>query len=276
MTAGLLAAAAAAVCYGVASVLQAIGARRVTGRDVDLRLLGRLTQQAPYLVGLGLDLVGFVLNVVALHSLPLFLVQSVIAASVGVTAVTAIVVLRVGLHRRETVALVVLGLGLVLLAMGAKPGHGQPLARWAQWLVLGLLPVVVVAAVAVGRRRGERSAVLLAALAGAGFGAVGVAARGLGNPHPWWHAVAAPGSWAIAGFGVMAVLTFAAALQRGSVTVAAAVMSGVETVLPSVVGLAVLGDGTRPGLGVAAAVLGFALTLTGVVGLAPYAEVAAE
>jgi hypothetical protein len=104
---------------------------------------------------------------------------------------------------------------------------------------------------------------------------VGVAARGLVLPHPWWHAVTTPAVWTIVGFGLLALLSFAAALQRATVTAAAAVMSAVETVLPSAVGLTVLHDGTRGGIGAAAAGLGFVLTLTGVFGLARYAEVSA-
>ena len=67
----MVAAGAGAVCYGVATVLQAIGARRTPRAGLHVRLLARLARQLPYVVGLVLDLAGFVLVVVALHSLPL-------------------------------------------------------------------------------------------------------------------------------------------------------------------------------------------------------------
>lgn len=267
------AAGAAAICYGVASVLQAIGARRTAQRQVGAQLLVRLARELPYVAGLGLDLAGFVLSVVALHSLPLFLVQSLIAANVGVTAVAAVLLLKARLRPVEILALGVLAFGLVLLALAAKPGHSQPLAYDAQWVLLGTLPVLAAVAAAVGGRTTRSAAIVLASVAGAAFGAVGIAARGLGTPHPLWHAVTAPAVWAIVGFGVLGVVAFATALQRGSVTVAAAVMAGVETVMPSAVGFAVLGDATRSGWGIPATVAGFALTLFGVFLLTPYADI---
>lgn len=266
------AAVAAAVSYGVATVLQAVGVRRTTVLRPGVALGARVAAQAPYVAGLGLDLVGFLLAVVALQSLPLFLVQSLLAASVGVTAVVAVAFAGARLHRRETLALVTLVIGLVLLAVSARPGRAETLGRGAQWLVLALLPVLAVLAAAAGRSRARGAGVLVAAAAGIAFGVVGVAARGLLVPHPWWRAVALPVVWAIVGFGVLGVASFTVALQRAKVTVAAAVMSATETVLPAAAGLVWLHDRTRPGAGHVAAAGGFALALLGVLGLTGYAE----
>ena len=270
------AAGATAVCYGVATVLQAVGARRTARGALELGLLVRLARELPYVAGLALDGVGFVLSLVALRSLPLFLVQSVIAANVGVTAVVAVLVLHARLRRPEVVALLMLAAGLVLLAVAAKPGHAHPLATWAQWLLLALLPAFVAGAVVGARATTKAAAVALAAVAGSAFGVVGIAARGLDPSRPWWHAAVTPAGWAIAGFGVLGVVAFAAALQRGSVTVVAAVVAGSETVIPSVVGLVALGDATRAGLGPAAMVAGFVLALGAVVMLTPYADLEAS
>ena len=68
-----------------------------------------------------------------------------------------------------------------------------------------------------------------------------------------------------------ALLLFGTALQRGSVTTASAVMFVVETVVPAAVGLALLGDRTRPGFAPVAAA-GFALTLACAVLLARFAD----
>ena len=51
MIVGLLAALAAAVAYGVASVLQAVGSRRLATAAPDARLLLRLLRSAPYVAG---------------------------------------------------------------------------------------------------------------------------------------------------------------------------------------------------------------------------------
>jgi len=63
------------------------------------------------------------------------------------------------------------------------------------------------------------------------------------------------------------MLLFTTALQRGSVTSATAVMFAVETIVPAGIGLAFLGDATRPGFAGVAAV-GFALTIAGTLALA--------
>lgn len=273
MTAGLVAAVGACLCYGVGSVLQALAAGRARGQALDVRGFLRIGRQLPYVTGLTLDLAGFLLNVVALRSLPLFLVQSLIAASVGVTAAVAIPVLGARMTRAEATELCILVAGLSLLALGARPGAGRPLPPAGQWALLALLPVMSSVSILVARHGRRASVILLAACAGADFGAVGVAARGLTYPHPGWRLVTEIGAWAIAGFGVLAMLSFTTALHRGSVTVATAVMSGVETLLPSVVGLAFLGDRSRPGTGPALAIAGFVLTLAAVTALAPHAEV---
>ncbi|MDQ1748777.1 MAG: hypothetical protein QOD07_3040 [Frankiaceae bacterium] len=273
MTPSYPAAAASAACYGVATVLQAIGARRAARGGFDVGLLVRLARQAPYVAGLALDLAGFVLSLVALRTLPLFLVQSVVAANVGVTALASVVMLKARLRTQEILALVCVAAGLGLLASAAKPGHADPLPRLAQWVLLATLPALAGWAVALTRRSGRAAAITLAAVAGVAFGAVGIAARGLAVDRPWWHTVTAPGLWAVVGFGVAGMVAFAAALQRGSVTAVAAVLAGTETVVPSAVGFAVLGDATRGGMGPAVAAAGFALTLAGVFLLTRYADI---
>ena len=228
VTGGLIAAIGACGSYGTASVFQAVAAQRNAGQPLNRRTFGRIAGQLPYVVGLGLDLAGFVLNVIALQSLPLFLVQSLVAASVAVTAVVAVPVLGVGLHRRALVGVLGVLVGLVLLAAAAKPGPAHVLARSAQWVLLVGLPVTALVTAAIARRPGPRTGPLLAGCAGCGFAAVAVAARSLRPATPWWHLVLSPCVWAIVGFGLLAIIAFTAALTRGSVTVATAVMSAVE------------------------------------------------
>lgn len=273
MIVGLLTALAAAFCYGTGSVLQAVGARRAApAAGLDPRLLVRLVQQLPYLIGLGLDLAGFVFDVVALQFLPLFCVQALIAGSVGVTALGAVVVLHARLHRREVAALAALIVGLALLAAGSQPGPADPLGAVGQWVLLAAVVPTALAAVAASKGRGRGALIGLAVCAGVAFGGLAVAARGLALPHPLWLLVTVPAAWALVAFGGLGTLTFAAALQRGSVTVASAVMFAVETVLPAIIGVALLGDATRPGLGAVAAWAGFALTLAAAVALSPYGD----
>jgi len=269
---GLAGALAAAVCYGAASVLQSVGSRRLARAGaLDVRLFVRLARSLPYVAGLALDLLGFAASVLALRTLPLFLVQSAVSASIGVTALLAAWRLGAQLRRAERYALLALLVGLLLLAVSARPERAASLAGPARWALLALLSVPVLAALAAVRLRGAAAGAALAAAAGLAFTGVGVAARVLVIPDPLWRVGGDPVLYALAGYGLLGVLLFAGALQRGSVTTAAAITFAVQTVVPALIGLALLGDSARAGFG-PVAVAGFVLALGGALALARYAE----
>ncbi|WP_261574452.1 hypothetical protein [Frankia gtarii] len=275
MLVAYLSAFACAVCYGVGSILQSIGARRTatTAGALDPRLLVRLAVQVPYLVGMGLDLVGWVLSLVAVRSLPLFAVQAILVASVGVTAVLARIFLRVRLDRAQAAALVVLGLGVVLLAATAAPGKPRPVGSTAAVLIaLGILPTALGCFWA-GRALSEGRAVLaLGGLSGLAFGGTALCARALEADHTLVEVVADPLSWALLIYGVVGMVAFAAALQRGSVTIAMAGQATAETVVPAIIGLTLLGDHARSGSG-GIATTGFVLTVLAAAWLAAHSRV---
>ena len=83
-----LGAIVACLGYGVSSVLQSVAAKRAA-EVVGLTGIVLIIKQVPYLLGLAADTMAFAGNVLALQRLPLFLVQSIVAGSVGVTAVIA-------------------------------------------------------------------------------------------------------------------------------------------------------------------------------------------
>ena len=262
----------AAIAYGAATILQAIGVQRM-GATPEGRLVTRLWAGRSYAAGLVLDAAGFVLSVVALRSLPLFMVESMLASSVGVTAVLAVLVLRDRLSAREVAALVVSGIGLVLLAISAHEGPGSDIGAAGGWLLVGCGVLVCgVFAVGLADRRSARSAYTLAAAAGLGFGLTGVAARVLVLPDPWWHTAGQPALWALVLGGAVAIVSYGFALNRGGTTTVAAITFAVETVVPAAVGLLWLGDSVRDGFA-AVAVVGFVATLGGCLLLARRAEI---
>jgi drug/metabolite transporter (DMT)-like permease len=269
MVLGMACALFAALAYGGASVLQSVAARRAeSGSGLDPRLMVRLARSVPYVSGLVLDLAAFLASLVALRTLPLFLVQSAVASSVGVTAVIAAAV-GVRLRGREIASLVVLGAGLLLLATSAQPEQGRPLGLGLRWALLSSVVILGAAGALAARRNGRSSAPALAVLAGLAFTVVAVAARSLTVPTPLWHGLADPGLWAILAHGVLGILLFTTALQRGSVTSATALTFAVETVVPAGIGLGFLGDTTRPGYALVASV-GFLLTIAGTLALATH------
>lgn len=270
----LLAAAGSAVCYGVASVLQAIGARSThdTG-TVDPRLLARLLRNTPFVVGMLLDVTGGVLQFVALRTLPLFLVQATQAANLAVTAVVAVPVLGARLAARHWWAVAAVTAGLVLLASSAGAENAREPSLGFRFALLVCAAVLAAAGFLAGRVSGAGSTLgssTLGGVAGLGFGLTALAARSLTNLSPL-HLVRDPAVYAIIGAGVVGFLFFATGLQRGSVTaVSAAVVVG-ETAMPALVGILALDDHTRPGFA-PVAILGFLLAVVGALALSRFGE----
>lgn len=269
----MVCAVGAAVCFGVASVLQAMGARAAvpgSGSGVDARLLWRAARQWRYVVGLGLDGAGFGLELVALLALPIYVVGAALAASLAVTAVAASRLLRVRLAGREwgAVATVCGGLALLGLAAGSEgDSHGGTALRWG---TLAAAAAVLAVGAAAGGLPGKARAATLGLGAGLGFGIVEVAVRLIDGLSP----SALFGNPALYGLllgGGAAFLLLTSALQRGSVTTATAGMVIGETLGPALVGVLALGDRTRAGWG-PVAVAGFALAVLGALALARFGE----
>ncbi|WP_182526807.1 hypothetical protein [Nocardioides dongkuii] len=283
MVLGLLAAAGAALCYGVSSVLEAVAARGADAVEgLDPRLLVRLLRSWTYVLGVCLDGLGFLLSLVAVRSLPLFVVQSVVASFLAITAVLGALFLRMPLSRADRLGITVVVGGLVLVGLSATEDRSVEVSDAEQWGVLAATLVLALAAVPLARVPGAVGARALGAVAGLAFGATAVASRMLpGNlsPQHLLHEVGPllrnPATYALAVAGVVALLTYSIALQRGSVTQATAPLVVGETVAPALVGLLLLGDQPRPGWGAVAAV-GFVLAVAGAVSLARHGDVSAS
>jgi len=267
----LLGAAGAAVAYGVAAVLQAVGARRVGGHHGGPRTLVRVVIQLPYLGGSALGLVGFVLSLAALRSLPLFVVEPIVASSVAVTAVVAIPLLGARISRRERGAVAGTVLGLALLGASGQPGPAAVVGSGLRWALGAAAVLGLVAAVGALHARFTAGAAVLGALAGWEFGIVAVSARVLRDPSSLHGLLTDPATvaLAVASGGGLTLLT--TALQRGAVTATTAALVLVETAAPAAVGITLLGDTTRSGFTVLA-VLGFALACAGTLVLARFGE----
>lgn len=184
----------------------------------------------------------------AIQFLPLFLSEALIASSVGITAILAVTFLKVKLSSMEKLALPGLMIGLVLLALSAQPEQAQELALKWRWLELACVAVVGLLALGVTRLPERRVGIGLAIVSGVAFSGMGIAARSLEVPDPIWEVVKDPTAYAIVIYGALGLLFFASALQRATVTTVTALVFGIETVLPSLIGILFLGDRTRDGL----------------------------
>ncbi|OZE99167.1 hypothetical protein CH302_11065 [Rhodococcus sp. 15-2388-1-1a] len=274
MTLGLTTAVVAAICYGVGSILQAAAARGTAQVEgLDPRLLVRLLRSWKYLLGVGLDGLGFLLGLVAVRSLPLFVVQSIVASFLAITAILGAIFLKMPLSRRDKVGIAVVVIGLVLVGSSAAEDAEVAVSAAETWGVLIATVVLVMLAIPAGRLNGAAGATAMGAVAGLAFGATAVAARML--PDDLAAIPASPATWALVLGGVTALLTYSVALQRGTVTQATAPVVVGETIAPAIVGLTLLGDAPRPGWGIVAAI-GFVLAVAGAVSLARHGEIEEE
>ncbi|HXW45795.1 MAG TPA: hypothetical protein VEL03_13465 [Streptosporangiaceae bacterium] len=283
MLLSLLAALVSAFCYGIASVMQAIAVRSASRRSaadpdaaqgVDPGLVVRMLRQGLFLASIGIDIVGFIAQLIALRRLPLFAVQAIIAANLAVTAVFAAWLMKARLTGREWLAVagVVIGVGLLGSSAGAE---GAARVGWA--FRLGLIiavAAVAVAGVAAARLPNPARTPLLGAIAGLGYSVLAVSARILPGFAPQ-QLVRSPATYTLAAAGIVSFMLYAAALDGGSVTTATAGVILAETLPPAVVGVLFLGDTTRRGLtGLAA--LGFGLAVVCAVALARFGEAGEE
>jgi hypothetical protein len=259
------------LCYGTASALQARGALSTRESDqIDLGLVSRLARNGIYLGGITLAALGFVIQVPAIRAVPLYVVQSVQATNLAITALVAIPILKVRIRAYDLVAIAGLSLGLLLLLTSVSPSEPQlidssfHLGLLASTIALGALGF------AVGRVKGTAGGVSLGLIAGLEFGSVGVAIRIL-RADNISGVLADPAIYALVIAGICALLFYAAGLQRGSVTVITAALLVTQIGGSALIGVLALGDRARPGLGLLAAA-GSILAVLGAVVLARFGQ----
>jgi drug/metabolite transporter (DMT)-like permease len=275
MLIGFLLALGCSVCYGTASVLQAVAARSVESggtSGVDAKLLLRALRQWRYLVGVGLDGLGFLLQVAALRLVPIYVVAAALAASIAVTGIVSVWVLSARLSKAEWTAVGVVCVSLFALACAAGPGHFRHGPPWLGWALVGVVVAIFVAGAAAGLIPDRERGLLLGLGAGTGFGVVEIGVRMLDEIDPTKPAFyTSPALYAAAGGGLAGFLLFTSALQRGSVTTTVAAMVVGETIAPALVGVLWLGDTARPGWGWLV-ILGFVVAVGGTLVLARFGE----
>ncbi|MFF9482327.1 hypothetical protein [Streptomyces sp. NPDC014733] len=283
MIIGLVTAVAASACYGAGSVLQAVGSRRSARQEAAVAPSSGVTQHGgpslsstakaavtwEFLVGTGLDFLGFALGALAARLLPLFLSQTVISANLVITALLSIKMLGIRLTRPEWTSIAVVCSALVLLATAAgHEGSGAtPLAT--HWWLLAASVLLIGVGTLVVRLLGARAAIPAGLLSGLGFGALGVGVRVLNGVDPFDlpTLLSDPALYAILVAGLGGMYLHTVALQIGSVNGATAALVVGETVVPGILGVLWLGDASRPGFAWVA-VLGFVLAVAGAVAVA--------
>jgi len=238
-----------AVCNGTAVILEKIGVdEQPRQSSFNSAFIVKLVNNAPYMAGIALDIIGWLLTLVAVRALPLFLVQSVVSANIVIAALLDELILRRRLPRRAYGLILMILAGLSVLASTAAPTQvNQPIAEWYQWGALGVLLILGLIGSVLVKLKARVAAIGLAVIAGIAFGSVSIVGRLLIVNVPFWHFLENPLSWVLIAYSGLGMLFFSIALQRTSATTVNAVAVALQTVAPAAVGIALLGDGVRDG-----------------------------
>ncbi|HSX00221.1 MAG TPA: hypothetical protein VLH38_04260 [Patescibacteria group bacterium] len=259
----LAAAATCAICNGVAAILQkASASKEKRAHTLNVGLLWQLIHAGPYVISIVLDLMGGAAELFSVRFLPLFLVQSVIASSVVVTALIDRFVLKHHMSRHTYAAVGLVMIGLVILGIASKPAAEAQVRSAVRWAII-LAPLVIAAiGMILVRLRSMASGVGLALVSGVAFGGVSISGRIITLHDPWWSIFSEPLTWSLVAYGVLGLFLFTLALQRGSATIMNAALVATEALVPTVVGLLLLGDNAQ-GEAITTIVIGCTVTLIG-------------
>jgi drug/metabolite transporter (DMT)-like permease len=253
----------AALGYGAGAVLQALGARRAAAvHDSGLKAM---VKQPMFLLGLLADFGSWVISRFALHTLPLFAVQTILAGSLAVTVVLAGIVLGAELRTPDRWAIAATVAGLIIVGVSAGSDEARDVTHLLKLCILAGIPAIVVAAFFAIKMN---KAVILAVLAGVAFTSSALAARTI---HVKGESIGEiftePMLWAMLIYAVIALAIHAGALMRGEVGPVTAAMWATEVLVAVIISAVALGDHMRPGWALPAT-FGIALTLAATVVLA--------
>lgn len=274
----ILLALAASFCTATSSVCQRLGARSEEGAGFDLALLLRLARRPVWLLGLASMILGFLLQISALHYGELALVQPILAIELifvfGYMAV-------IGSHpvkQRDWMAALAMCAGLGLFLFASSPSGGRLHAPGPLWVAAGLVSLGVVAvalavAFGLGRRPGAapaRRAAVLGAATGISWGFVAAVIKelsshlgdGLGAIFANWSV------YVLVGAGATTLLLASHALAAGPLAASQPGFTILDPLAATLLGVFVFSEHIQAGvLALAGEAVGLLLLVAGVTAL---------
>ena len=262
----------AAASFALGTTLQQRGALETAAGGEDPRFLVQVLRRPVWLFGGLFQLVGWILQAVALDKGQLEVVQAIITLSLVMALPLGARLTSQVVGRRQVVGAVLTVAGIVLFLVAGSPEGGTAHPSATAWWVAGLLSGAAVLVLgSVGwTRRGPVGAILLAAGAGICFAFqaavtkefVGGLGYGLG---------AVLTSWTPYVLLVTALIGFAlqqTALKKGQLAPAMASSNSLTLIASVIIGSAVFGETISQGGGLPLAALGLVMAVAGIWALA--------
>jgi drug/metabolite transporter (DMT)-like permease len=267
---GILAAVGASTLYSLGIALQAMDAKQAPHEEhLRLALAWGLVRRARWLLGTGLSILGFPLQVVALMLAPLVVVQPALATGLLILMLLAERMLGEHAGRYEHIAMFAIVVGVIgagLTAPSRSTTHSEELTITLVLVGLGvasLLPYML-------RALGRSNAVVTMIGAGLAFGWSGVATKLASDDLSSHHLVPAA-AWALstAAASGVGVLSEMSALQSRPAIQVAPVVFVTQTLIPVVLAPLLLGENfSATPLGGVPLVLSLGLLIAGAAALA--------
>jgi hypothetical protein len=241
---GIGAAVGASTLYSLGIALQAMDAKEAPHSEhLRLALAWRLARRARWLLGTGLSILGWPLQIVALLLAPLVVVQPALAAGLLVLMFLAQRMLHEHAGRKEYLAMAAIVIGVVGAGLAAPPRHtGHGSENLAITIVLVGLGVAALLPYALRLLRHPPAGVTMvgAGLAGGWSGvATKLASDDLAQGHVGLAALWGLSTAAASGLGVLSEMS---ALQERPAIQVAPVVFVTQTVIPIVVAPLLFGE----------------------------------
>jgi hypothetical protein len=240
---GMAAAVAASTFYSLGVAIQAMDAKRAPHTEhLRLGLARDLLRRSRWLLGTGISMLGWPLQLAALLVVPLVVVQPTLAAGLVVLLWFARRLLHEHAGRREHIAVAAIVLGVLGAAITAPPHTTTHSGDETITIVLILLAVLASTPylISIARRPAPSIVMIGAGLAFAWSGvATKLASDDLHNGHLW---VAAAWSISTAGASAVGALSEMSALQMRPAIQVAPVVFVTQTVVPIVLAPLILDE----------------------------------
>lgn len=265
---------ASAASYGLAAVLQHRAAVQAAP-ELSMRagLLVQLARRPMWLVGNGLDGVGYLFQFLALRRGSLSLVEPLLVLSLvfGLPVAARLDHRRVSAADLASTGVVLAGLALFLGV--ARPGLGHPDASGQAWTALSVIIVVGCTTAVLGARHGSRrrAAVLLGVGSGMAFGYVAALTERTGHLLDVGvvHTLATWVPYAMVLGAVVALLLTQSAFNAGALRLSLPTLTVAQPLVAVAIGLGFFGEHIDArGLAPVFEVLGLLLVTFGVFALA--------
>jgi drug/metabolite transporter (DMT)-like permease len=261
----------AALAFAFGTVLQQKGTLQTSSAGDDPRFLIEILHKPVWLAGMIAQVVGWILQAIALDRGPLVVVQSLTAMSLVIALPLGIWLTKQHIGRREWLGALAVLVGIMFFLWAGSPSGGTNHPSASLWweACLGTLVLVAIFAAVGSQVKGASKALLLGSAAGFGFGLQAAVTKTfvgeLGH-----GVVSLFADWSIYVLIVSAVLGFI--LQQGSlktgVLAPAMASSNAVTLFASVIlGIAVYGERLAASGGghVASAAVGLGVAIVGIV-----------